>query len=263
MEIKNIYNTLSGGKSVLGDSFIISSKHFNSISRDRFITELKKLGIFWDGADITYLELINKNIESLSDFKSQTSQLNPIINSSIEIEYNNEVKLGIDIQEIAELPDCVDYWEDEFYNSKFTKQEIAYCLTKNNVKQSFSGVYSCKEALIKLDKNLSWDEINISYDFDGRPRFKNYAISISHSGSYSLGVAIKIGSGYNKPIENELDLNKFVDLGNSEDHKLAYKVKPFKVLYSLISLLFIYLILKDFVGFKNIQIVMQEFAQYF
>ena len=189
MEIKNIYNTLSGGKSVLGDDFIISSNQFNSISKDRFIIELKKKGIIWDGHDITYIDLINN--KKIDTSNSTILDLKPAKSLSDALDSANILDIGIDIQEIAELPDCIDYWEDEFYNTKFTKEEIAYCLSKTNVKQSFAGIYSCKEALIKIDRNLKWSELNISYDFDGKPRFNNYSISISHSGFYSVAVAIK------------------------------------------------------------------------
>ena len=65
-EIKHLYNTLSGGKTILNDSYIISSSHFNSISTDRFISELNKRDIKWDGSDIVFSDLINKNIENSS-----------------------------------------------------------------------------------------------------------------------------------------------------------------------------------------------------
>ena len=63
-EIKKIYNTLSGGKIITSDNYIISSSHFNSISNDRFTSELKKRGIKWDGNDIIFSELIIKNVEN-------------------------------------------------------------------------------------------------------------------------------------------------------------------------------------------------------
>ena len=174
-EIKKIYNTLSGGKKITSDNYLISASHFNSISNDRFISELKKRGIKWDGSDIVFSELINKSLENNNRSILQNSS-----NSNIEIDKSVSNKdsglVGIDIQEISELPDTKDFWEDEFYKSKFTPEEIAYCVIKENPKQSFAGIYSCKEALIKSNNNLNWQNINIFHNENGKPFFLNYDI---------------------------------------------------------------------------------------
>jgi hypothetical protein len=182
-EIKNIYNTLSGGKVISNDNYIISSKHFNSISTDRFISELKKRGVIWDGYDISFSELLNKDSQFTK--KSNIEITNTLITSP------TVSQIGIDIQEISELPDSVDYWEDEFYKSKFTPEEIAYCVVKDNPKQSFAGLYSCKEAIIKSDNNLNWQNINIEHDENGKPFYNNFNLSISHSGIYTIAIASK------------------------------------------------------------------------
>ena len=134
-EIKKIYNNLSGGKIITSDNYIISSSHFNSISNDRFTSELKKRGIKWDGNDIIFSELIIKNLENTNSSLKQNSS-NPYIEINTTITNLSTSQVGIDIQEINELPDSNDFWEDEFYKSKFTSEEIAYCITKDNPKQS-------------------------------------------------------------------------------------------------------------------------------
>jgi phosphopantetheinyl transferase (holo-ACP synthase) len=242
-EIKKIYNTLSGGKIITNDSYIISSHHFNSISTDRFSSELKKRGIKWDGSDIIFYDLINKNIA-----KSNSSI---DINSNIKI--NNSItdfptsQVGIDIQEISELPDSIDFWEDDFYISKFNKEEIAYCVAKENPKQSFAGLYSCKEALIKCDNNLNWEEINITHNKIGKPQFDNYIISISHSGLYTLSVALKLNIELNNIIkykENEIDQTL-------SDINSKYEAKPKNIsifiLYTIAILTILYIIYHDFI----------------
>jgi holo-[acyl-carrier protein] synthase len=188
-EIKSIYTTLSNGKVILNNDFIISLKHFNSISSDKFISELKKKGIHWDGEDIKFSNLLNINLENNESLlnKSITDIKSKLINT---ISTSPSTQIGIDIQEINELPNVIDYWEDDFYISKFTPEEIAYCVSKENPKESFSGIFSCKEALIKSNINLKWEDINISHDDFGKPFFKNYPISISHSGNFSISIAM-------------------------------------------------------------------------
>jgi phosphopantetheine--protein transferase-like protein len=241
-EIKNIYNTLSGGKIILSDNSIISSSHFNSISADRFISELKKRGINWDGADIEFSDLINNigNSKSSMDFRENVEK------------YDNNLELstsqvGIDIQEISELPDPLDYWEDEFYISKFSKEEIAYCVIKDNPKQSFAGLYSCKEALIKCDYSLFWDDINITHSKSGKPQFKNYYISISHSGLYALSVAFKLDMEQNNIIRfNENEFQKTFSDFESKNEVNSNKISII-VLFSILALIISYIVYNDFI----------------
>jgi phosphopantetheine--protein transferase-like protein len=252
-EIKKIYNTLSGGKIIASDNYIISSSHFNSISNDRFSSELNKRGIKWDGRDIVFSDLINKNIEN----SNSNSSIN-LNSNNLNIEVKSSVlglsacQVGIDIQEIKELPDSSDFWEDDFYKSKFTSEEIAYCLTKDNPKQSFSGLYSCKEALIKSDNNLNWENINILHNENGKPIFENYNISISHSGLYSIAIAlkVKIDSQENGTNDSKIDLlpNSITNEYVEKTHKS--KIKSNLILYLLVFTILIYILFKDFIKFN-------------
>ena len=252
-EIKKIYNTLSGGKIIASDNYIISSSHFNSISNDRFSSELNKRGIKWDGSDIIFSDLINKNIEnsnSNSSINLNSSNLNIEVKSSIL--GLSACQVGIDIQEIKELPDSGDFWEDDFYKSKFTSEEIAYCVTKDNPKQSFSGLYSCKEALIKSDNNLNWENINILHNENGKPIFENYNISISHSGLYSIAIAfqVKIDSQENGTNDSKINLlpNSITNEYVEKTHKS--KIKSNLILYLLVFTILIYILFKDFIKFN-------------
>ena len=237
-EIKKIYQTLSGGKIIDSDNYIISSRQFNSISSDRFISELKKMGIIWDGSEIIFEDLVNGNFQSNAinhSEKIRESKVSSEITNDLEMNLPRSV--GIDIQEINELPDAVDFWEDEFYKSNFTREEIAYCLTKDNPKQSFSGIYSCKEALVKADNRLNWARINISFSENGKPFFDNYSLSISHSGQYSIAVVFKIELPVNTPSQNK---NDYSEKFNSETYfEVKSKVKNIMNIFSFISVLLI------------------------
>lgn len=251
-EIKKIYNNLSGGKIISNDNYVISSNHFNSISTDRFSSELKKRGIKWDGSDIIFSDLINKNIEnsnSNSSINLNSSNLNIEVKSSIL--GLSACQVGIDIQEINELPDSGDFWEDDFYKSKFTSEEIAYCVTKDNPKQSFSGLYSCKEALIKSNNNLNWENINILHNENGKPIFENYNISISHSGLYSIAIAfrVEIDNQVNETTNSNIDFLPNSITNENVEKIYKSKIKSNLILYMLVFTILIYILFKDFIKF--------------
>lgn len=244
-KIKDIYNKLSGGKIVSNDNYIISSSHFNSISKDRFISELNKLGIKWDGNDIIFSDLTISN-----SITNNSNNLN--INEKSIITDLSSCQVGVDIQEITELPDTNDFWEDDFYKSKFTSSEIAYCVTRNNPKQSFSGLYSCKEALIKSNNNLIWENINISHDENGKPIFESYNISIAHSGQYSIAIALRveIDSPKNGFTNTKIDLiSPSSTSENIIENTNKYKSNSNLILYLLVSIILIYILFKDFIKY--------------
>jgi len=251
-EIKKIYNTLSGGKIITSDNYIISSRHFNSVSTDRFRSELKKRGIKWDGSDIIFSDLINKNIEN-SNSNSSINQNSSILDIEVKSSISglSTCKVGIDIQEINELPDSRDFWEDDFYKSKFTSEEIAYCVTKDNPKQSFSGLYSCKEALIKSDNNLNWGSINILHNENGKPIFENYSISISHSGLYSIAIAfrVEIGNQINETTNSNIFFLQNPITNENFESKETPKIKSNLILYLLVFTILFYILYKDFIKF--------------
>ena len=244
-EIKNIYKTLSGGMIITNDHYIISAKQFNSISTDRFISELKKRGLEWNGNDIAFVDLLNNSFD-----KSKNTVPLKSTNSNIENSNNNPnlpiCQCGIDIQEINELPNAIDYWEDVFYKSKFTSEEIAYCVTKNSPKQSFAGLYACKEAMIKSNNNLHWENINIQHDENGKPFFENFYISISHSGLYANAIAIQLNLDLmqidkvdyieNKKISNVVSINE-----------IKPKTFPIIILYIICALSLLHILYHDII----------------
>lgn len=245
-DVKKIYTTLSGGKIISGDNYVISLKQFNSISSDRFISELRKMGINWNGNDIHFSDLFNNNFENSSNTGiAQKRNTNFEIGGNISNEFEEHV--GIDIQEISELPDSADYWEDEFYKSKFSPEEIAYCVAKDNPKQSFSGIYSCKEAIIKSNNNLKWQDVNIVYNENGKPIFENYRLSISHSGLYSTAIAIKfeIRNLHNKIDNNKIEVSKNSGFYEKDKSKSLLNFLAFLFLYFIVFLIVTYLLYKE------------------
>jgi phosphopantetheinyl transferase (holo-ACP synthase) len=102
--------------------------------------------------------------------------------------------IGIDIEDIDNMPIVNDYREEPFYTANFSQREISYCILQHNPQASFAGKFAAKEALVKADNNLQkmpFCEIEILNNESGRPVFDGFSISISHSRTVAIAMAIK------------------------------------------------------------------------
>ncbi|MFH0921668.1 MAG: holo-ACP synthase [Fibrobacterota bacterium] len=103
------------------------------------------------------------------------------------------LSVGIDIQEISQLPVVSDYRTDDFYKQNFSVREIEYCVLQANPIASFAGKFAAKEAIVKACPALRpvpFKDIEILNDLSGAPQFRNFPLSISHSNSTVVAVAI-------------------------------------------------------------------------
>ena len=119
--------------------------------------------------------------------------------------------VGVDV----ELCSSVNIENDTFVERNFTKAEIEYCQSRPDRQASFAGRWSAKEAVFKAISSYGkiasegaaapLDEIEIVSDDVGAPQvvlsgkaksaaasagIKNINVSISHSGGYSVAVAL-------------------------------------------------------------------------
>jgi phosphopantetheinyl transferase (holo-ACP synthase) len=179
--IKQLYEKLSG-KKLYGDDPIISLDVFSSILRDRFSSEIKKLGINWNGEPMPISKLFEDN------FNNTIIQDKPT-KSKIQKSNSSNLKIGIDIQFIGDFHVPEDYWNDPFYLDNFTESEIVYALSKHHPQQTFAGIYSLKESIYKSDNSINRKAIQIDNE-NGIPTILGYSISLSHSKDYVVSTAI-------------------------------------------------------------------------
>jgi holo-[acyl-carrier protein] synthase len=118
------------------------------------------------------------------------------------------IGIGIDIIEIDRIKDSVDKYGEQFLNKVFTKNEIAYCLSKPDKYQHLGARFAAKEAIYKAlasnwTKGVSWQDIEIKNEPNGLPYAvlngdiksflsgdKGLRISLTHSRDYVASVAI-------------------------------------------------------------------------
>jgi len=128
----------------------------------------------------------------------------------------SRIQIGIDIEEIENMPETTDYREHKFYINNFSKKEISYCLLQPNPRVSFAGRFACKEAIVKADnryKSIPFSKLEILPDANGKPVYKNFNLSISHTKRYTVAVAIKDSNQltetyYNDKHDESLDVYK-------------------------------------------------------
>ena len=106
---------------------------------------------------------------------------------------NKNYFIGIDIQSIKEFTEKIGVIDK---NNKdlaliFTEREISYAESKTNPKETLTGIFSAKEAILKCmnTKVTSWRDIEIKHK-ENQPHFKGTALNISHSKDFAIAVAL-------------------------------------------------------------------------
>jgi hypothetical protein len=105
--------------------------------------------------------------------------------------------LGLEIKNIAVLPEAEDYSLHEFYRANFTPSEIAYCIRQPEVKAAFQGLLAAKRAIIKSgaasDSPDGARSVEIGFEDDGRPTYPGCLLSISDTGTIGAAVCLWLG----------------------------------------------------------------------
>lgn len=118
---------------------------------------------------------------------------------------NECVRIGIDIENVANMPETNDARNDSFYSRCFSDREISYCILHKNYRECFAGKYAAKEAVIKADpscRDIPMNTIEILNDADGKPYRDGFSISISHTDTTAVAVALradKLESAHDAP----------------------------------------------------------------
>ncbi len=100
--------------------------------------------------------------------------------------------VGIDIEEVDNLPEAIDYREHPFYQDNFTAAEISYCVRQSDVRSSLCGTWAAKEAILKAGVKGAptghLRAIEIGRDSIGRPLHPGCSISISHTARTAVAI---------------------------------------------------------------------------
>jgi phosphopantetheine--protein transferase-like protein len=182
--VDEINNDTIIDKTVINGSILIHRMFATLASNNYKIDDYTNIKTYGD-----LLDKLNKNdIPPLKTIPISTN-----LPSSNE---NNFIKgIGIDIENISNLPLSQDFREDQFYLDNFTPAEISYCIMKSNPYQSFTGLFCIKEAIYKSNsyvKTKKFNEIEITHTELGAPIYPGFMLTLSHTNEIAVAVAIAL-----------------------------------------------------------------------
>lgn len=103
--------------------------------------------------------------------------------------------IGVDIMKIERIKKAVERWGERFLNRIYSKEEIDYCMKKNNPYPSLAARFALKEAFYKATGGrTSFHDISYTKKTSLSPYAKKIidgrtiSISISHDGEYAIAV---------------------------------------------------------------------------
>lgn len=136
------------------------------------------------------------------------------------------VSVGIDIEDISNIPSHVNYHSNAFFTENFSTEEILYCIQQPEPQASFAAKFSLKEAIVKADNSkmgLRFRDIVIGNNCLNAPVHLGFALSVSHSQSNVVAIAIKLVTPESEPTTasrciSEEEVIKIV-IANNDEYK--------------------------------------------
>lgn len=118
------------------------------------------------------------------------------------------MECGIDIVDCKRIEKAM---QNQLFISKyFSKEEVLYINSKNNMVQTVAGLFACKEAVLKalgigIGAGLALKEISIIHNQNGQPKVQvtakidyflqgkncsQISVSISHDGQFAVAMCV-------------------------------------------------------------------------
>lgn len=118
------------------------------------------------------------------------------------------IGLGLDMQEVEDLPIAEDFRIHEFYASHFSQEEIATAMLRPDPRVHLCGIFCAKEAVKKSHAdllNLRMSEIAVDHDTTGRPKLRlignphlherfRFLLSITHTARFAAATCLSLWS---------------------------------------------------------------------
>lgn len=141
-------------------------------------------------------------ISSLLEGKSALVQITPVASAGNQPQlpsqgFAGSQGMGLEIANIAALPDAEDYPQDAFYRANFTAAEIAHCMKQPMAKAAFQALLAAKRAIVKSgaagEPTEGYRAIEIGFDGEGRPTYPGCLLSLSETGTVAAAACFWIG----------------------------------------------------------------------
>lgn len=188
-------NTLMDGSAIPGS--VLLHRMFSKLSEEGYhIINQNQIRTYGD-----FLVAMNQNVDTDKVTASSTEKQIPKVKK--ESVGSSSLEVGIDIEDIFNMPVVTDFRESKFYSDNFSSKEISYCILQVDPRASFAGKFAAKEAIIKADneyKSVPFKDIEILNDVLGKPSFSSFSISISHTTNQAIAVAVQGAVALNAPV---------------------------------------------------------------
>lgn len=187
------------------DTVIDRTSVSSSITLHRMYAKLAEEGIVVeDYSSIKRFGTLLQKVKGDGNGSGSVSEIKNIVaNGNFLLAGNYEAgkSVGIDIEEVDNMPKTNDFRDNEFYKMNFSSSEIAYCILQPAPYASFAGLYAAKEAIVKADnsiKNRPFNTIVIDHEPEGKPVYPGFNLSVSHTNSIAIAIAVQFGADVNK-----------------------------------------------------------------
>ena len=216
-------------RSALGNSILIHRMYANFSQRGYQVPDYSTVQ--------TFGQLLQRLNGSIVNENNTSEKANSVANYSIAGSHLSESTngIGIDIESKDNFEIPVDFRENSFYRENFTANEIAYCLLQSEPVLSFAGLFAAKEAVVKAENSLigkPFNLIEIQHTAQGKPYYRDFLISISHSRETAIAIALK-------PDRFQMQIRKEAppasDMPVAQERRKGYTIA---LLIAIIALLF-------------------------
>ncbi len=219
---------------LITDDFPLSGPRLvNSIARAKLDAVIRRrTGLRSDAAYVahTYGELEGRLLRPHAVQVPGDSEASVARHTGVSVPvFQAGLSCGIDIEDIENLPEASDYWEDDFYKANFSPAEIAYCVAQDDPREHFAVRWAAKEALAKCDRQLvaaGFAGVEMVSSSQAAPTMRNsatkqslpVAVSVSHSARAAVAIVVW-GGGTTKveTISGPPDEGESTDLSKEDD----------------------------------------------
>ncbi len=174
----------------------------------RFKKKLKPLSLNMNAVMIAKQLGVKVNDDQLKAEKNIKAEKKSIKSYDVgKYESNSfDIFLGVDIEEVENLPKAANFRTHEFYSSQFNDKELSYAMLMPDPYIHLCGMFCAKESLKKSAPELidiPMNEIIVSHNSAKRPAIRTthndlnlkyqFKVSISHTEKYATATVIAIG----------------------------------------------------------------------
>lgn len=216
--VLRIISEISGKKieEINPDSNLITLKISSSIGilklqsalEKEFKKKLKPLSLNMNAVMIAQQLGVKVNDDQLKTEKNIKAEKKPVKSYDVGKYKSNssDFFLGVDIEEVGNLPRAANFRTHEFYSSQFNDKELSYAMLMPDPYIHLCGMFCAKESLKKSAPDLIYlpmNEIIVSHNSAKRPSIGTihndinikyqFKVSISHTEKYAVATVIAIG----------------------------------------------------------------------